>query len=155
MLFPLPWMHVPAFLSTACLLITPSPTPSYSPLVCFSDSPERDCPGVYTSVTVLDTLVTIYFSEISFVSLSPSFLLFCFHLLSVNTLPSCRLTVKTKQGGVYVGIWHVLTKKSHRKSLSSLHVWMIVFPFPTSSDSLWAGLRQAVCLCYRPIHSAW
>lgn len=28
MLFPLPWMHVPAFLSTACLLITPSPTPN-------------------------------------------------------------------------------------------------------------------------------
>lgn len=55
-----------------------------------------------TSVTVFTTLVTIYFSEMSFVSLSPNFLLFCLVFIYEMgiTFSPCRLTVKTKQGGV-------------------------------------------------------
>lgn len=57
---------------------------------------------MYTSVTVFTTLVTIYFSEMSFVSLSPNFLLFCLVFIYEMgiTFSSCRLTVKTKQGVV-------------------------------------------------------
>lgn len=148
MLLPLPRMHVPAFPSSAHLLILAFPTPNSPPLACFSYPPEGVCPGTDTSAAVVNQphLVRIYLLGISFASLSPT----ASHLRNGDTLAYPQAYCGAQTGWT---AWRQLThanKKVFVKNLCSLH-----FLFVVSLPRLWSGSQTGILPCFWAVHSAW